>query len=191
MLQLDPLHYWALSNLDYSLWNDLREYEWVISFWEQQAAARPNHLNTLYRTATALLNFEAHAGRAWPYFDRFLELAKDVPDGERGLNSAFALLAPAWDAWARGRVRQAAERMGPVCDAPAGGPKNVQRMHEACIRLSVALGQLQRAESHVPGGLGSVLHRHLPRRPGDADAAVRVGAARTAHVDRAAHWHHR
>ena len=152
LLQLDPLHYWALSNIDYSQWNDIREYEWVISFWEQQAAARPTHLNTLWRTATALLNFEAHAGRAWPYFDRFLELAKDLPDGERGVNSAFALLAPAWDAWARARVRLAAERMGPVCDAPAGGPKNVQRMHEECIRLRVALGQLQRAESHVPGG---------------------------------------
>ena len=47
LLQLDPLHYWALSNLDYYLRDDLREYEWVISFWEQQAAARPNHLRTL------------------------------------------------------------------------------------------------------------------------------------------------
>jgi tetratricopeptide (TPR) repeat protein len=152
LLQLDPLHFWALSNLDYYLHDDLREYEWVISFWEQQAAARPNHLRTVYRTATALLNFEAHAGRAWPYFDRFLEATKDAPDGGGPeTNRAFALLAPAWDAWARGRVREAAERMGPVCDAPAGGPTNVQRLREACIRLSVALGQLHRADSHVPG----------------------------------------
>ena len=47
LLKLDPLHYWALSNLDYYLRDDLREYEWVIPFWEQQAAARPNDLKTL------------------------------------------------------------------------------------------------------------------------------------------------
>ena len=99
-----------------------------------------------------MLNFEAHADRAWPYFDRYLEATKDAPDGRgTGVQIGFALLAPAWDAWARGRVRLAAERMGPVCDAPAGGPMKVQTMHEACIRLSVALGQLQRADSHVPG----------------------------------------
>ena len=40
--------------------------------------------------------------------------------------------------------------MGPVCDAPAGGPNNVQRIHGACNRLRLALGQLQRADSGVP-----------------------------------------
>jgi serine/threonine-protein kinase len=151
LLQLDPLHYWALSNLDYNLWGNLAEYEWVISYWEQQADARPNDLRTLYRTATALFTFEAHAGRAMPYFDRFLEATRDVPDGGQAIQRAFARLAPAWHAWACGRVKLAAERMAPVCDAPAGGPKNVQRIHEACIRLSVALGLLQRADSHLPG----------------------------------------
>ena len=126
LLQLDPLHYWALNNLDLFLRNDLREYEWVISFWEQQAAARPSDLKTLYRTASAMLMFEAHVDRAWPYFDRILEATKDAPDTRAtGQAISFALLAPAWDAWARGRVRLAAERMGPVCDAPAGGPKNL------------------------------------------------------------------
>ena len=75
-------------------------YESVISFWEQQAVARPNDLRTLWRTATALLNFEAHAYRAWPYFDRYLEATKDAPDGRgTGVQIGFALLAPAWDAW--------------------------------------------------------------------------------------------
>jgi serine/threonine-protein kinase len=153
LLQLDPLHYWALNNLDLFLRNDLREYEWVISFWEQQAAARPSDLKTLYRTASAMLMFEAHVDRAWPYFDRTLEASKDAPDTRAtGEAISFALLAPAWDAWARGRVRLAAERMGPVCDAPAGRPMTLQVISEACIRLSVALGQLQRADSYVPGG---------------------------------------
>ena len=62
---------------------------------EQQAAARPDDLRTLIQTAATLLDFEAHAGRAWPYFDRFVERAKDVPDGRRTGGIAYALLAPA------------------------------------------------------------------------------------------------
>ena len=173
LLQLDPLHYWALNNLDLRLRDDLREYEWVIPFWEQQAAARPNHLNTLFRTASALLAFEAHADRAWPYLDRFLEIEKDAPDGEFALESAAARLAPAWDAWARGRVRQAVERMGPVCDAPAGGPSNLVRLHEACTRLSVALGQLRRAESRFPSAWD---RSYIALFRGDRETLTRVYA---------------
>jgi hypothetical protein len=151
LLQIDPLHFWALSNLDHYLRPDLREYEWVVSFWEQQAAARPNDLRTSYRTALALLTFESRADRAWRYFDRFLELARDAPDADAtGLNRAFALLAPAWDAWARGHVMLAAERMRPVCDAPTGTPRSVRWIHVECHRLRLTLGQLQRAAAHVP-----------------------------------------
>src|SRR6185295_18047938 len=101
--------------------DDPHESERLIYFWERQAAARPNDLITLQATALALLRFSAHAGRAWPYVDRLVKMTKDGPDGAWSGYRAFALTAAARDAWARSRVSEAVERMGPVCDAPTGG----------------------------------------------------------------------
>ena len=177
LLKLDPLHFWALSDLDYYLRNDLREYEWVISFWEQQAAARPNDLRTLYRTAMALLNFKAHAGRAWPYFDRFLEATKDAPDGER---------------WLQQGLRPPGTRLGCL------GPRSRQggrRAHGSRVRRSRrrpqeratntrSVHQTERGTRPVaasrfprPGRLGSVLHRLFR---GDRETLTRLYESKTA-----------
>ena len=67
--------------------------------------------------------------------------------------------------------------MGPVCDAPAGGPKNVQRIHGACNRLSLALGQLQRADSDVPNDWDKA---HIAYLRGDRETLTRLYESKTA-----------
>ena len=48
----------------------------------------------------------------------------------------------------------------------------VQTMHEACIRLSVALGQLQRADSHGPSNWDEA--RHIAIYRGDRERLTRL-----------------
>ena len=148
LLQLDPLHTWALHNLAAHVRDDPHESERLIYYWERQAAANPNDVKSLYETARALL-FSTHPERAWPYVDRVLKLAKDRPDGAVSVYRAFALTAPAKDAWGRSRVSETVERMGPVCDAVTGRPRDMEQIQAFCNSLRVALGQLQRADPYA------------------------------------------
>jgi tetratricopeptide (TPR) repeat protein len=148
LLQLDPLHTWALHNLAAHVRDDPHESERLIYYWERQAAANPNDVKSLHETARALL-FSTHAERAWPYVDRILKLAKDRPDGAVPVYRAFALTARAKDAWGRSRVSETVERMGPVCDAVTGRPKDMEQIQAFCNSLRVALGQLQRADPYA------------------------------------------